>query len=132
MADLLTIRLVLPAAVAVVDFLGLAVGAADFGAVYFQGSIAQAALGSALALPSHVPPASGEERSHPRLRNAHLLSGAKSRSNGRHKPEFTFGVAGLGDDSGTSCSVAPLVRHHHPVRLSAAENLALALSCEDT
>lgn len=56
-AGFLVVGFVLPAAVAVVHLLGLSVGAADLGAVYFQGPVSQAALGCALALAGHVPPA---------------------------------------------------------------------------
>lgn len=58
MATFLIIRFVLTATVAVIDLLGLAICTADFGAIYFQGTISQATLGCALTLTGHMPPAS--------------------------------------------------------------------------
>ncbi len=58
MATFLIIRFALTATVAVIHLLGLAICTADFGTVYFQGTISQAALGCALTFPSHMPPAS--------------------------------------------------------------------------
>lgn len=58
MATFLIIRFVLTAAVAVINLLGLAIYTADFGTVYFKGTISQATLGCALTLTSHMPPAS--------------------------------------------------------------------------
>lgn len=58
--------------------------------------------------------------------------GTKGWFNWQYKPEFTFSVAGLGDDSRSRCTVTPLVWNHHPVWLSATKNLPLALSYEDT
>lgn len=60
MATFLVLRFALTATVAVVDLLVFTICAADFGAVYFQGAISQAALSCALTLTSHVPPASRE------------------------------------------------------------------------
>lgn len=140
MATFLIIRFALTATVSVINFLGLAICTADFGTVYFQGTISQAALGCALTLTSHMPPAS-------RVTGQILVSiflndqvqkdwlvdiGAKGCLNWQYKPEFTFSVAGLSDDSRSSCTVTPLVWHHHPVWLSATENLPLAFSYEDT
>lgn len=58
--------------------------------------------------------------------------GTRGWFNWKYKPDFTFSVAGLSDDSRSRCTVTPLVWHHHPVWLSATENLPLALSYEDT
>lgn len=80
-AAFLVVGFVLPAAVAVVHLLGLSVGAADLGAVYFQGPVPQAALGRALALAGHVPPACvGAKRE---------LAEVKSRAEGREMSHST-------------------------------------------
>lgn len=68
-AAFLVVGFVLPAAVAVIHLLRLSVGATDLGTVYFQGPVSQAALGRALALAGHVPPA--------RVRAEHQLAEVK-------------------------------------------------------
>lgn len=58
MAAFLIIRFALTTTVAIINLLGLAICTADFGTIYFQGTISKAALGRALTLTSHMPPAS--------------------------------------------------------------------------
>lgn len=58
MATFLIIRFVLTTTVAVINLLRLAICAAYFGTVNFKGTISKAALGCALTLTSHMPPAS--------------------------------------------------------------------------
>lgn len=57
MATFLVVRFALTATVAVINLLRLAVCTADFGTVYFQGTISQATLSRALTFTGHVPPA---------------------------------------------------------------------------
>lgn len=58
MATFLVIGFALITTVAIVSLLDLAISTVDFGTVYFERAISQAALCCALTLTSHVPPAS--------------------------------------------------------------------------
>lgn len=125
MATFLVIGFVMATAEAVVDLLRLTVCVADFGTVDFQGAISQAARCCTLTLAGHVPPG-------PRGQNQIVRKEIVEKKrlvwtvDRRHKPEFTFNVAGIGDDRRSGDSMTSLVRHHHSVRLSATQNLPLA------